>query len=66
VDLFRLMPSTEHPRGFMGHEFDALFTTNKPIVFNFHASPWLIHWLTYRRTNHHNLHVRGYKEKGQH
>jgi len=64
VDLFRLVPSTEHPHGFTDHEYDALFTTNKPIIFNFHAYPWLIHRLTYRRTNHHNLHVRGYKEKG--
>ena len=64
VDLFRLVPSTEHPHGMTDHEFDALFTTNKPIIFNFHAYPWLIHRLTYRRTNHHNLHVRGYKEKG--
>jgi xylulose-5-phosphate/fructose-6-phosphate phosphoketolase len=64
VDLFRLVPSTEHPHGLTDHEFDALFTTNKPIIFNFHAYPWLIHRLTYRRTNHHNLHVRGYKERG--
>jgi xylulose-5-phosphate/fructose-6-phosphate phosphoketolase len=64
VDLFRLVPNTEHPHGFTDHEFDALFTTNKPIIFNFHAYPWLIHRLTYRRTNHHNLHVRGYKERG--
>jgi xylulose-5-phosphate/fructose-6-phosphate phosphoketolase len=64
VDLFKLVPSTEHPHGLTDHEFDALFTTNKPIIFNFHAYPWLIHRLTYRRTNHHNLHVRGYKEKG--
>jgi xylulose-5-phosphate/fructose-6-phosphate phosphoketolase len=64
VDLFRLVPSTEHPHGFTDHEFDALFTTNKPVIFNFHAYPWLIHRLTYRRTNHDNLHVRGYKEKG--
>ena len=64
VDLFRLVPSTEHPHGMTDHEFDALFTTNKPVIFNFHAYPWLIHRLTYRRTNHHNLHVRGYKEKG--
>jgi xylulose-5-phosphate/fructose-6-phosphate phosphoketolase len=63
VDLFRLVPSTEHPHGLTDYEFDALFTTNKPIIFNFHAYPWLIHRLTYRRTNHHNLHVRGYKEK---
>jgi xylulose-5-phosphate/fructose-6-phosphate phosphoketolase len=64
VDLFRLVPSTEHPHGLTDKEFDALFTTNKPIIFNFHAYPWLIHRLTYRRTNHHNLHVRGYKERG--
>ena len=64
VDLFRLVPSTEHPHGLTDHEFDALFTTNKPVIFNFHAYPWLIHRLTYRRTNHDNLHVRGYKEKG--
>jgi xylulose-5-phosphate/fructose-6-phosphate phosphoketolase len=64
VDLFRLVPSTEHPHGFTDHEFDALFTTNKPVIFNFHAYPWLIHRLTYRRNNHHNLHVRGYKERG--
>jgi xylulose-5-phosphate/fructose-6-phosphate phosphoketolase len=64
VDLFKLVPSTEHPHGLTDHEFDALFTTNKPIIFNFHAYPWLIHRLTYRRNNHHNLHVRGYKEKG--
>jgi xylulose-5-phosphate/fructose-6-phosphate phosphoketolase len=64
VDLFRLVPDTEHPHGFSDREFDALFTTNKPVIFNFHAYPWLIHRLTYRRTNHHNLHVRGYKERG--
>ncbi|MGA0593877.1 phosphoketolase family protein [Enterovirga sp. CN4-39] len=64
VDLFRLVPSTEHPHGLSDREFDALFTPNKPIIFNFHAYPWLIHRLTYRRTNHGNLHVRGYKEKG--
>ncbi len=64
VDLFRLVPSTEHPHGFTDHEFDALFTTDKPVIFNFHAYPWLIHRLTYRRTNHDNIHVRGYKEKG--
>jgi len=64
VDLFRLVPSTEHPHGFTDHEFDALFTTDKPVIFNFHAYPWLIHRLTYRRHNHHNLHVRGYKERG--
>jgi xylulose-5-phosphate/fructose-6-phosphate phosphoketolase len=64
VDLFRLVPDTEHPHGFSDREFDALFTPNKPVIFNFHAYPWLIHRLTYRRTNHDNLHVRGYKEKG--
>jgi xylulose-5-phosphate/fructose-6-phosphate phosphoketolase len=64
VDLFRLLPETEHPHGFSDREFDALFTWNKPVIFNFHAYPWLIHRLTYRRTNHDNIHVRGYKEKG--
>ncbi len=64
VDLFRLLPSTEHPHGLTDKEFDALFTTDKPVIFNFHAYPWLIHRLTYRRTNHRNLHVRGYKERG--
>jgi len=64
VDLFRLLPETEHPHGFSDREFDALFTPNKPVIFNFHAYPWLIHRLTYRRTNHDNIHVRGYKEKG--
>jgi xylulose-5-phosphate/fructose-6-phosphate phosphoketolase len=64
VDLFRLVPATEHPHGMPDREFDTLFTTDRPIIFNFHAYPWLIHRLTYRRTNHDNLHVRGYKEKG--
>jgi xylulose-5-phosphate/fructose-6-phosphate phosphoketolase len=64
VDLFRLVPDTEHPHGFSDREFDALFTSDKPVMFNFHAYPWLIHRLTYRRTNHDNIHVRGYKEKG--
>jgi xylulose-5-phosphate/fructose-6-phosphate phosphoketolase len=64
IDLFKLQPETEHPHGLPDRDFDSLFTTNKPIVFNFHAYPWLIHRLTYRRTNHSNLHVRGYKEKG--
>jgi xylulose-5-phosphate/fructose-6-phosphate phosphoketolase len=64
VDLFRLVPNTEHPHGFSDREFDALFTPDKPVIFNFHAYPWLIHRLTYRRTNHDNIHVRGYKEKG--
>jgi xylulose-5-phosphate/fructose-6-phosphate phosphoketolase len=64
VDLFRLVPDTEHPHGFSDREFDALFTPDRPVIFNFHAYPWLIHRLTYRRTNHDNFHVRGYKEKG--
>jgi xylulose-5-phosphate/fructose-6-phosphate phosphoketolase len=64
VDLFKLTPSTEHPHGLTDRDFDSLFTTDKPIIFNFHGYPWLIHRLTYRRTNHKNLHVRGYKEKG--
>jgi xylulose-5-phosphate/fructose-6-phosphate phosphoketolase len=64
VDLYRLVPSAEHPHGLPDRDFDSLFTTDKPIVFNFHGYPWLIHRLTYRRTNHRNLHVRGYKEKG--
>ncbi len=64
VDLMRLQPSSEHPHGLSDHDFDELFTTDKPIIFAFHAYPWLIHWLTYRRTNHKNLHVRGYKEEG--
>jgi xylulose-5-phosphate/fructose-6-phosphate phosphoketolase len=64
VDLFRLMPEKEHPHGLSDREFDSLFTVNKPVIFNFHAYPALIHKLTYRRTNHANFHVRGYKEKG--
>jgi len=64
VDLLKLQPETEHPHGLSDRDFDGLFTIDKPIVFNFHAYPWLVHRLTYRRTNHHNLHVRGYKEKG--
>ena len=64
VDLMRLQPDTEHPHGLSDHEFDALFTPNRPIVFAYHGYPWLIHRLTYRRTNHGNLHVRGYKEEG--
>ncbi len=64
VDLYRLVPSTEHPHGLSDADFDSLFTKDKPIIFNFHGYPWLIHRLTYRRTNHRNLHVRGYKEKG--
>ncbi len=64
VDLLALQPNTEHPHGLSDRDFDSLFTLDKPIIFNFHGYPWLIHRLTYRRTNHHNLHVRGYKEKG--
>jgi xylulose-5-phosphate/fructose-6-phosphate phosphoketolase len=64
VDLMRLQPDSEHPHGLADHEFDALFTPNRPIVFAYHGYPWLIHRLTYRRTNHGNLHVRGYKEEG--
>jgi xylulose-5-phosphate/fructose-6-phosphate phosphoketolase len=64
VDLFKLQPSSEHPHGLTDRDFDTLFTRNKPVIFNFHAYPWLIHKLTYRRTNHDNMHVRGYKEKG--
>ena len=64
VDLFKLQPAEEHPHGLSSREFDTLFTVDKPIIFNFHGYPWLIHKLTYRHTNHHNLHVRGYKEKG--
>jgi xylulose-5-phosphate/fructose-6-phosphate phosphoketolase len=64
VDLHKLMPASEHPHGLSDRDFDSLFTVDKPIVFNFHGYPWLIHRLAYRRTNHHNLHVRGYKEKG--
>jgi xylulose-5-phosphate/fructose-6-phosphate phosphoketolase len=64
VDLFKLQPATEHPHGSTEREFDGLFTTDKPIVFNFHGYPWLIHKLSYRFKGHENLHVRGYKEKG--
>ncbi len=64
VDLFKLQPSTEHPHGLTDRDFDTLFTADRPIIFNFHSYPWLIHKLAYRRTNHANLHVRGYKEKG--
>ncbi|MDQ3257688.1 MAG: phosphoketolase family protein, partial [Acidobacteriota bacterium] len=64
VDLMKLQPQSEHPHGLSDKDFDTLFTTDKPIVFAFHGYPWLIHRLTYRRTNHHNLHVRGYKEEG--
>jgi xylulose-5-phosphate/fructose-6-phosphate phosphoketolase len=64
VDLMRLQPEREHPHGLTDDEFDAIFTTDRPIVFAYHGYPWLIHRLTYRRTNHDNLHVRGYKEEG--
>ncbi len=64
VDLMKLQPATEHPHGLTDKDFDVLFTVDKPVVFAFHGYPWLIHRLTYRRTNHKNLHVRGYKEEG--
>jgi len=64
VDLMRLQPPSEHPHGLNDVDFDALFTTDKPVIFAFHAYPWLIHRLTYRRRNHDNIHVRGYKEEG--
>jgi len=64
VDLMKLQPASEHPHGLSDKDFDALFTTDKPIIFAYHGYPWLIHRLTYRRANHHNLHVRGYKEEG--
>ena len=64
VDLMRLQPDSEHPHGLGDREFDALFTASQPVIFAYHGYPWLIHRLTYRRTNHHNIHVRGYKEEG--
>jgi xylulose-5-phosphate/fructose-6-phosphate phosphoketolase len=64
VDIMRLEPDTEHPHGLSDLDFDALFTTDKPVIFAYHGYPWLIHRLTYRRSNHRNLHVRGYKEEG--
>ncbi len=64
VKLFALTDPSEHPHGLSHRDFDTLFTTNRPVIFNFHGYPWLIHRLTYRRTNHANFHVRGYKEKG--
>jgi xylulose-5-phosphate/fructose-6-phosphate phosphoketolase len=64
VDLMKLQPASEHPHGLHDNDFDALFTVNKPIIFAFHSYPWLIHRLTYRRKNHDNMHVRGYKEEG--
>ena len=64
VDLYKMQPASEHPHGSTEREFDSLFTTDKPVIFNFHGYPWLIHKLAYRFTNHENLHVRGYKERG--
>jgi len=64
VDLMKLQPQSEHPHGLSDRDFDDLFTTGKPVIFAFHGYPWLIHRLTYRRTNHDNIHVRGYKEEG--
>jgi xylulose-5-phosphate/fructose-6-phosphate phosphoketolase len=64
VDLMRLLPDEEHPHGLSDREFDTLFTADRPVIFAFHGYPWLIHRLTYRRTNHSGLHVRGYKENG--
>ena len=64
VDLFRIQPESEHPHGLPDRDFDTLFTRDRPVIFAFHGYPWLIHRLAYRRTNHRNLHVRGYKEKG--
>jgi xylulose-5-phosphate/fructose-6-phosphate phosphoketolase len=64
VDLMTLQPASEHPHGLSDRDFDSIFTTDRPIIFAYHGYPWLIHRLTYRRTNHDNLHVRGYKEEG--
>jgi xylulose-5-phosphate/fructose-6-phosphate phosphoketolase len=64
VDLMKLQPPSEHPHGLPDQDFDAMFTRDRPIIFAFHGYPWLIHRLTYRRANHDNLHVRGYKEEG--
>ena len=64
VDLFKLQPAQDHPHGLSDRDFDSLFTVDKPVIFNFHGYPWLIHRLAYRRKNHEGLHVRGYKEKG--
>ena len=64
VDLMTIQPSTEHPHGLSDREFDSLFTVDKPVIFAYHGYPWLVHRLTYRRTNHDNFHVRGYKEEG--
>jgi xylulose-5-phosphate/fructose-6-phosphate phosphoketolase len=64
VDLFKLQPASEHPHGSSEREFDSLFTRDRPVIFNFHGYPLVIHKLTYRFANHDNVHVRGYKEKG--
>jgi xylulose-5-phosphate/fructose-6-phosphate phosphoketolase len=64
VDLMRLQPETEHPHGLSDRDFDTIFTADKPVIFAYHGYPWLIHRLTYRRTNHRNIHVRGYIEEG--
>jgi xylulose-5-phosphate/fructose-6-phosphate phosphoketolase len=64
VDLFKLLPDSQHPHGLSDPDFDSLFTRDKPVIFNFHGYPWLVHRMAYRRTNHKNIHVRGYKEKG--
>ena len=65
VDLMALQPRTEHPHGLEDQDFDALFTRDKPVIFAFHGYPRIIHWLTYRRHNHDNFHVRGYQEKAR-
>jgi len=64
VDIMRLQPDSEHPHGLSDHEFDSLFTTDQPVIFAYHGYPWLIHRLTYRRANHAQMHVRGFKERG--
>jgi xylulose-5-phosphate/fructose-6-phosphate phosphoketolase len=64
VDLMKLQPQSEHPHGLRDVDFDLLFTKDKPVIFAYHGYPWLIHRLTYKRTNHYNIHVRGYKEEG--
>ena len=64
IDLFKIQTDRDHPHGLSDRDFDSLFTVDKPVVFNFHGYPWLIHRLAYNRTNHKNLHVRGYKERG--
>ena len=64
VDLMKLQSEREHPHGLSDKDFDALFTKSKPVIFAFHGYPWLVHRLTYNRTNHKNFHVRGYKEEG--